>query len=106
MLVERPNNAIDVANDRRDLDQKEMIVFAAVLKTAFASAGTQYFDILVTSSRRVTKREIPQTKNLSSMPWFESDASLMYAGTLQALLQRSLHSKVLPPQALGGWPFP
>jgi hypothetical protein len=55
MLVERPNNAIEAANDRRDLDEKEMIMPAAVVKTASASVGTPYFDILVTSSRRVTK---------------------------------------------------
>jgi hypothetical protein len=80
MLVERPNNAIDAANDRIDLDEKEMIIPTAVVKTASASAGTPYFDILVTSSRRVTKRDIPKTKNISSMSWFVSDASLIYAG--------------------------
>jgi hypothetical protein len=80
MLVERPNNAIDAANDRIDLDEKEMIIPTAVVKTASVSAGTPYFDILVTSSRRVTKRDIPKTKNISSMSWFVSDASLIYAG--------------------------
>ena len=65
MLVERPNKAIDTANDRRDLDENETIMPAAVVKTAIASAGKPYFDILVTSSRRVTKREIPKTKNIS-----------------------------------------
>jgi hypothetical protein len=65
MLVERPNNAIDAANDRIDFDEKEMIIPTAVVKTASASAGTPYFDVLVTSSRRVTKRDIPKTETLA-----------------------------------------
>jgi hypothetical protein len=73
MLVEKPNNAIDAENDRRDRDEKEMIMHIAVIKTASASAGSPYLDILVTSSRRVTKRDIPKTKNVSSMSWFVSD---------------------------------
>ena len=73
MLVERPNNAIDIENDRRDVDEKEIIMPIAVIKTASASAGSPYFDILVTSSRRVTKRDIPKTKYISSMSWFVSD---------------------------------
>jgi hypothetical protein len=80
MLFERQNNAIDAANDRIDLDEKEMIIPTTVVKTASASAGTPYFDILVTSSRGVTKREIPKTKNISSMSWLVSDASLICAG--------------------------
>jgi hypothetical protein len=50
MLVETPNNAIDAANDRIDLDEKENTIPIAVVKTASASEGTPYFDIFVTSS--------------------------------------------------------
>jgi hypothetical protein len=68
MLVETPNNAIDAANDRIDLDEKENTIPIAVVKTASASEGTPYFDIFVTSSRRrrrVTECDIPKTKNIS-----------------------------------------
>jgi hypothetical protein len=67
MLVETPNNAIDAANDRIDLDEKENTIPIAVVKTASASEGTPYFDIFVTSSRRrrVTERDIPKRKNIS-----------------------------------------
>ena len=67
MLVETSNNAIDAANDRIDLDEKEITIPIAVVKTASATGDTPYFDILITSSRRrmVTERDIPKTKNIS-----------------------------------------
>jgi len=46
MLVETSNNAIDAANDRIDLDEKEITIPIAVVKTASASGGTPYFDSL------------------------------------------------------------
>ncbi|HKF27326.1 MAG TPA: hypothetical protein VKB06_02890 [Nitrososphaera sp.] len=46
MLVETSNNAIDGANDRIDLDEKEITIPIAVVKTASASGGTPYFDSL------------------------------------------------------------
>jgi hypothetical protein len=59
----------------------------AVVETASASASSPYLDILVTSSRRVAKRDIPKKKNMISMCSVVNDASLIYAGILQALLQ-------------------
>ena len=47
MLVETSNNAMDAANDRIDLDEKEITIPIAVVKTASASGGgTPYFDSL------------------------------------------------------------
>jgi hypothetical protein len=37
-----------------------MIMPTAVVETASASASSPYLDILVTSSRRVAKRDIPK----------------------------------------------
>lgn len=80
MLVESPNNTIDAANDRMDLDEKEIIMPTEVVKTASSSAGSEYPNILGPSNERVTKCDIPKTKNISSMSWFVSDASLIYGG--------------------------
>ena len=80
MLVESPNNAIDTAKDKTEVDEKEMIMPNAVVETASASASSPYLDILVTSSRRVAKRDTPKKKNIISMSSVVSDASLIYAG--------------------------
>jgi hypothetical protein len=67
MLVDSPNKAIDTANDRNDVDEKEMIMPTAVAETAKASARSPYLDILLTTNRRVAKRDIPKKKNNSSI---------------------------------------
>src|ERR671911_1774305 len=80
MLVESPNNVSDTTKDRIDVDEKEMIIPAAVVETARASGSSPYLDILVTSSKTVAKRDTLKKKNNTSTSSVVSDASLIYAG--------------------------
>ena len=42
MLVESPNNVIDTAKDKTEVDEKEMIMPTAMVETASASASSPH----------------------------------------------------------------